>query len=222
MLTFAAAVVGVAVSVGCGDASVGEMPSPILTAPPRATMTTAAGVRQLGSANLERPYLTGAHSPIPGPEQFEFAGPELPPMPTAMVAAQERSSVVEPPSPKRIVGGSSPPVPATSGVEQWRPLVESIFPAFAVETVLRIAGCESDYPTDHNYNPRTGDDSVGLMQINLAGSMLDNRMAKLREFGYPVYDRDSAIAVHKEPYANFLMAHWISGGGQSFSAWTCR
>jgi hypothetical protein len=145
----------------------------------------------------------------------------LPPVPTAMVAP----AMIPTEAAGAYQSGPLAITPAafsTSGVEQWRGLVESIFPAFAVETVLRIAGCESDAPTDHNFNPKTGDDSVGLMQINLAGSLLEDRMAKLREFGYPAYDRDSAIEVLKEPYANFLMAHWISGGGVSFSAWTCK
>ena len=188
-------------------------------------MTTAAGVRQLGSANLERPYLTGAHSPIPGPEQFEFADPEptLPPVPTAMVAAQERSSVVEPPCPKRIVGGSSPPVPATSGVEQWRGLVEAIFPAFAVETMLRVVRCESSgNPAAHNENPASGDDSVGLAQVNLHASLLPGRIALLQSLGYEAYDRDSAVAILNDPEANLRAAYRISGGGVSFSAWTCR
>jgi hypothetical protein len=108
MLTFAAAVVGVAATVGCGSAANGRAPEPrpIITAPPRleitpgtfesdATPTTAA----LDSTVLEI---------APGD-----SSPTLPPVPTAMVAAQERSSVVEQRTPNAPVGGSRPPVPAT-------------------------------------------------------------------------------------------------------------
>jgi hypothetical protein len=112
MLTFAAAVVGVAATVGCGDASVGEMPSPILTAPPRATMTPRAAVVEVGDTSAVGVF------PVADAEGREGATPSsgpqpLPPVPTAMVAAQERSSVVEPPSPNAPVGGSNPSVPAT-------------------------------------------------------------------------------------------------------------
>jgi hypothetical protein len=147
----------------------------------------------------------------------------LPPVPTAMVAAQERSSVVEQRTPNAPVGGSNPSVPATSGVEQWRGMVESIFPAFAVETMLRVVRCESSgNPAAHNQNPASGDDSVGLAQINLHASLLPGRIALLQSLGYEAYDRDSAVAILMDPEANLLAAFRISGGGTSWSAWSCR
>ena len=136
-----------------------------------------------------------------------------------MVAAQERSSVGEQRTPNAPVGGSNPSVPAN--VEQWRGLVESIFPA--ADYVLRILDCESDgIAHAHNFNPATGDDSVGLAQINLHRDLLPGRIALLQSLGYDVWDRESAVAVLKDPEANLRAAYRISGGGVSFSAWTCR
>jgi hypothetical protein len=146
---------------------------------------------------------------------------QLPSVPTAMVAAQERSSVVEQRTPNAPVGGSNPSVPAN--VEQWRGLVESIFPAFAVETMLRVVRCESSgNPAAHNENPASGDDSVGLAQVNLHASLLPGRIALLQSLGYEAYDRDSAVAILMDPEANLRAAYRISAGGTSWGAWTCR
>ena len=193
MLTFAAAVVGVAATVGCGDASVGEMPSPILTAPPRATMTATARPWNVGTSTA---LPISAHGTTVVNEETGLAS-QLPPVPTAMVAAQERSSVVEQRTPNAPVGGSNPSVPAISpDVEQWRGMVESIFPAFAVETALRILRCESG--GDPNATGSAGE--MGLFQI------------------HPRWHPDATY----DPYGNMLAAYRISGGGVSFSAWTCR
>ena len=147
--------------------------------------------------------------------------PDLLPVPTVMVAAQKSSSAVEPPAVTGPVGGSNPSVPATSGVEQWRGLVESIFQA--ADYVLRVIDCESDgIAHAHNFNPATGDDSVGLAQINLHRDLLPGRIALLQSLGYDVWDRESAVAVLKDPEANLRAAYRISGGGQSFAAWSCR
>jgi hypothetical protein len=217
MLTFAAAVVGVAATVGCGDASVGEMPSPILTAPPRATMTATARPWNVGTSTA---LPISAHGTTVVNEETGLAS-QLPSVPTAMVAAQERSSVVEQRTPNAPVGGSNPSVPAN--VEQWRGLVESIFPAFAVETMLRVVRCESSgNPAAHNENPASGDDSVGLAQVNLHASLLPGRIALLQSLGYEAYDRDSAVAILMDPEANLRAAYRISAGGTSWGAWTCR
>jgi hypothetical protein len=207
MLTFAAAVVGVAATVGCGDASVGEMPSPILTAPPRpsATLPVAVAAWQVSADGSGSSFEGNPESEV---RRFESdTQPTLPPVPTAMVAATVRKNrTVE-----------------TQGVEQWRPLVESIFPAFAVETMLRVVRCESSgNPAAHNENPASGDDSVGLAQVNLHASLLPGRIALLQSLGYEAYDRDSAVAILMDPEANLRAAYRISAGGTSWGAWTCR
>ena len=186
-------------SSGCGSESYGSGPEPILTAPPRATITAVAkpqgglspGSGQSGEhLGLNQGLGNSGQAPEPTPD------PTLPPVSTAMVAAQERSSVVEHPPPNRTVGGSNPSVPATSGVEQWRGLTESIFPSFAVETVLRIMQCESG----GNPNATGAQGEMGLLQV------------------HPRWHRDASY----DPEANLRAAYRISGGGVSFSAWSCR
>lgn len=90
------------------------------------------------------------------------------------------------------------PAPLTysygSGVEQWRPLVASIFPGYAVNTVLRIMACESG--GDPNATGWAGE--RGLMQVH--PSHYDS-----------TYD----------PYLNLLAAYRISNGGNNWGPWTC-
>ena len=107
--------------------------------------------------------------------------PTLAPVPTAMVAA---SKVLSTPQNFQV------------GVEQWRALVESIFPAHAVETVLRIMACESG----GNPNATGAQGEMGLLQV------------------HPRWHRDASY----DPEANLRAAYRISGGGQSFAAWSCQ
>lgn len=81
-----------------------------------------------------------------------------------------------------------------AGVEQWRGLVASIFPAWAVSTVLRIMRCESN--GDPNATGAAGE--RGLMQI------------------HPIH-HDSTY----DPYLNLIAAFRISEGGTNWSAWSC-
>ena len=193
MLTFAAAVVGVAATVGCGSAANGRAPEPrpILTAPPRATMTvtvtaaTPPRLEGLAKASMDSDGLASVEEST---KRSESQSP-LPPVPTAMVAA-----AIEPSSPP-IASSSRPPLSQAAGVEQWRPLVESIFPAFAVETALRIMACESGGRAD-----ATGSAGErGLFQIH--GIHYDS-----------TYD----------PTGNVLAAFRISAGGTNWNPWTCR
>jgi hypothetical protein len=85
-------------------------------------------------------------------------------------------------------------LPAQGGVERWRSLVSSVFPAYAVNTALRIMSCESG----GNPNATGGAGERGLFQI------------------HPVH-HDSTY----DPYGNVLAAYRISAGGSNWSAWTC-
>lgn len=76
------------------------------------------------------------------------------------------------------------------------------------------------HPGSHNVNPDTKDDSVGLVQINLYGNLLEGRLRQLRSLGYDVQTRDDAVAVLKDPRANLRMAYLLSGGGYQLGPWT--
>ncbi len=63
----------------------------------------------------------------------------------------------------------------STGVEQWRPLVQEYFGA-ETNYALAVMMCESGgNAANHNYNPATGDDSWGLYQINRFGSLGNGR-----------------------------------------------
>ena len=80
-------------------------------------------------------------------------------------------------------------------VEQWRWLVASIFPAWAVNKVLAVMDCESG----GNPNTTGAEGEVGLMQI------------------HPRWHNDATY----DPYGNVVAAYRISSGGKDWSAWTC-
>lgn len=84
------------------------------------------------------------------------------------------------------------------------------FTGNALVTMVAIAGCESEYnPTALDNNPKTGDYSVGLWQINYYGSLLASRTA--------LYGPPSGLT---DPLANAKAAFSVSGGGANFSPWT--
>jgi len=81
------------------------------------------------------------------------------------------------------------------GVEQWRDLVASIFPAENVDSVLRVMSCESG----GNAGATGAAGERGLMQI------------------HPLHF-DSTY----DPEGNLRAAYRISGGGYSWAAWSCK
>ncbi len=112
-------------------------------------------------------------------------------------------------STKSLVGTNvDPPAPVSVpqvGAEQWRVLVSKY--DWDVNTVLRILQCESQGRSwIVNDNPGTRDYSVGLMQINLFGSLAATRPSE---------------EWLKVPANNIKYAYQMSGNGANFSPWTC-
>jgi hypothetical protein len=146
--------------------------------------------REDGGSNPSGAFIAES---APSPE------PSLPPVPTAMVAAAGGLSPGSgQPGETRAEPAVSTPgkLPISPDVEQWRGMVESIFPAFAVETALRIMRCESS----GNPNATGAAGEMGLFQI------------------HPRFHPDATY----DPYGNMLAAYRISGGGTSWGAWSCR
>jgi hypothetical protein len=80
-------------------------------------------------------------------------------------------------------------------VERWRPLIASIFPAWAVSSALAIIQCESG--GDPNATGAQGE--RGLFQV------------------HPRWHPDSTY----DPEGNVRAAYRISAGGQNWVAWSC-
>jgi hypothetical protein len=66
-------------------------------------------------------------------------------------------------------------------------------------------------PHAHNDNPRTGDDSYGLFQINMRGSMGPDRRQR-----YGILSNEYLF----NPVINSQVAFEMSNGGKSWGAWT--
>ena len=64
-------------------------------------------------------------------------------------------------------------------------------------------------PMAHNYNPRTGDNSYGVFQINLYGAL----KGRVKEFGLR-----SANDLH-DPVTNAQIAYRMSSGGKNWTPW---
>ena len=65
-------------------------------------------------------------------------------------------------------------------------------------------------PNAHNDNPATGDDSYGLFQINMYGSLGPSRVEKFE------LKKESDLL---DPVVNAEIAHHMSAGGKDFGAW---
>jgi septal ring factor EnvC (AmiA/AmiB activator) len=109
-------------------------------------------------------------------------------------------------------GGGGGPWNHPPAVEQWRPLVETYFPANRVEEALRILDCESNGDPDA-YNPYSG--ASGLFQF--LPSTWESTAPKA---GFP-------NASPFEPEPNVASAAWLANRYQElglyyWQAWSCR
>ena len=85
------------------------------------------------------------------------------------------------------------------------------FKGQSLETALKIVDRESrGNPLDHNYNPKTGDNSYGLFQINMYGYLEAPRLAT-----YGLKSNDELY----DPVTNAQIAYYMSDHGEDFSAW---
>ena len=107
------------------------------------------------------------------------------------------------------------------GVEQWRPLVEEIFPADEVNDVLSVMACESLGNPHARYLEEWGDYSLGLMQINegwLTGWSMPE-WAILSHNDQPVDLTDPATNLQA---AKFIRYYEDSSGHSPWSQWACQ
>ena len=103
------------------------------------------------------------------------------------------------------------PSSALSGKELKQILIEAGFwgkgLVQAWGTVMKESGGR---PMAHNDNPKTGDNSYGLFQINMIGDLGVNRMEK--------YDLESYEDLF-DPLTNAKIGYLVSGGGTNWGPW---
>lgn len=104
---------------------------------------------------------------------------------TAKAQAVEEAPVEEP-APSQAPLPEAPKVTAAMATrEKIDTLLRKEFPAEDVAHARRVVWCESRYNAEaHNQNPATGDDSVGLGQINLLGGLFQDRLKRAQHLGY--------------------------------------
>lgn len=89
------------------------------------------------------------------------------------------------------------------------------FEGKALKTAWAVAMRESrGHPTSHNTNAKTGDNSYGLFQINMIGSMGVERLAKLQDKIGIVKAADLL-----NPVANVKAAYYMTDGGKDWGSW---
>lgn len=97
------------------------------------------------------------------------------------------------------------------GIWLKRVLYEAGFRGKALETAWAVVMKESTgRPTAHNDNAATGDNSYGLFQINMIGSLGVDRRAK--------FDLKSNSDLF-DPLVNAKAAYYMTNGGENWSAW---
>jgi hypothetical protein len=89
------------------------------------------------------------------------------------------------------------------------------FQGNALKTAWAVVMRESrGHPTSHNKNANTGDNSYGLFQINMIGSLGVNRLAKFQD----------KVGITKmadlfDPVANAKAAYYMTAGGKDWGSW---
>ncbi len=89
------------------------------------------------------------------------------------------------------------------------------FEGKALKTAWAVVMRESrGHPTSHNKNANTGDNSYGLFQINMIGSLGVSRLAKFQD----------KVGITKmidlfDPVANAKAAYYMTAGGKDWGSW---
>jgi len=89
------------------------------------------------------------------------------------------------------------------------------FEGKALKTAWAVAMRESrGHPTSHNTNANTGDNSYGLFQINMIGSLGAERLARFKDkIGI------AKVADLLDPVANAKAAYYMTDGGKDWGSW---
>lgn len=71
------------------------------------------------------------------------------------------------------------------------------------------------HPKSHNDDASTGDDSYGLFQINMIGSLGADRLKKFQQHGIDILNKKQLL----DPVVNAEAVLYMTGGGTNWSSW---
>ena len=101
-------------------------------------------------------------------------------------------------------------------------IIRKEFPAGDVSHARRVIWCESRYDASaHNKNPATGDDSVGLAQINLIGNLFQGRLTRAQFLGYSGEPTREALTEWLKIPENNIRYFSSMKETNGWSAWSC-
>ncbi len=159
---------------------------------------TAAGAAIILAVTLLQPVLSHGGSPAPTPTPAPTLTPTLTPEPTPKASGP-------------VLGQFRYREDRLSAGELSQLLALTGFTGSGHRTAWLVAMRESRAnPRAHNDNPRTGDDSYGLFQINMRGYLGPARRQKY------VLDWNGDLW---DPVTNAWVAYEMSNGGRDFGAW---
>jgi len=140
---------------------------------------------------------------------------------TVLLPLSQSALAAEPAGPTN--DGSTVTTQVKTGLDQYRgatslsdtQLVDLLklvgFSGKSLRTAWAVVMKESHgHPLSHNGNASTGDDSYGLFQINMRGSLGSERRAK---FGI---SKDADLL---DPVTNAQAAYYMTSGGDNFGSW---
>lgn len=107
-----------------------------------------------------------------------------------------------------------------SGEEVARLAYQAGFRGDGLVKIVGITKRESGWnPAAYNGDESTGDNSIGLAQINMIGNMGPSRMKTLQSLGVDVSTVEEARQALKDPLTNLRFAYTLSDEGTNFYHW---
>jgi len=109
---------------------------------------------------------------------------------------------------------------ALTGEQVAQLAYEAGFRGDGLVKIVGITKRESGWnPAAYNGNVDTGDNSIGLAQINMIGDLGPSRMRTLQSLGVDVNTVEEARQALKDPLTNLRFAFALSDGGTNFYHW---
>lgn len=136
-----------------------------------------------------------------------------------IVAPEAKTTVLGEPEPAPVRVSTPAKNPSRDKIDS---LIRQAFPKEEVAHARRVIWCESRYNAGaHNQNPATGDDSVGLGQINLLGSLFPGRLIRAQHIGYDGEPTREALTEWLKIPENNIRYFASMQSTSGWSPWAC-